>query len=718
MGTGLRSSEGRVACPPYDGDAYTWDTTLTIADDLTVSGSLTVSGDLTFGDAITDALTVSGLLKMGTNSSPLVLTAGTPIFTLYTTCAGESGSTNAEPFYMKSVLTGAGQVGGRAYFLVTSNVASGPWINAIKGDIEFGAAGSSSGLASAICAEMTLPNQTVPSGHYYPLEIEWIGQTSTSTAGTAGSGTGCIYIAATGTVTDFDDHAGLFWLNGVTAGSGHIYSAGGHTIKCYVTSSMTSKYIPLSSAENALTMTGATITAGTLTDGTASMSSGALSSVTNITMSGFFNLGSQGSGVAVVTGNEFAMEVHAKPTTALTAGDTGLSCGIRCRYEVGADQTNQISISAIDARLRPKKDLADGVHSGLNAGIEASESGTVFSGTSSTLRTGLHAYLELDANVSITSGWLTGITIDSSVHDDVSMASCTFVGLRIKKSTGKEIWEHGIYIDGSAATTGITIGAATTAIHLSDDSPLVLGTTTTNAATKITAEFDETTTGVGYIQFGSTSNPMVYNTNPGSTPQPIVDINVTHSAGAGDAVWCRGVYSSFTISGDGDSGSKLNPVYAAINIDEAAVSSAYSMYAYLTHDGTDTISGAAACLNADLYISGGNFTASQTLQTAIFTLRSDQARTVTCASENFNVVLIKNTSALAGVNALLKLVNSGSDNPAAIIHVEGSGDNGFIQFDSGSNCTTDTSELPGNATHKIKCRYDNTTFYLIGVADF
>jgi len=401
---------------------------------------------------------------MGTNASPLVLTAGTPLFTLYSTCAGESGSTNAEPMYVKSVLTGAGQVGGRSYFLVTSDVASGSYINAIKGDIEFGSSGSSSGLASAICAEMTLPNQTVPSGQYYPLEIEWIGGASTNVAGTTGSGTGCIYINATGTTTKFDDYAGLFWLNGVSAGAGHIYSADGRTIKCYVTSSMTSKYIVLSSAENALTMTGGTITAGTITDGAFSTTSGAVTGVTNFTMSGFFDLGSQGSGVALVTGNEFAMEVHAKPTTALTAGDTGLSAGIRCRYEVGATQTNQISIVAVDARLRPKYAMADGAHAGINAGIEADA--VAFGGTATTQRSAGHFYIEMADGASVTTGWLTGITIDSSVHDNVSMANCTFAGLRIKKSSGKEVWEYGIYMGDSDVVTGINIGTCTTAINL------------------------------------------------------------------------------------------------------------------------------------------------------------------------------------------------------------------------------------------------------------
>ena len=43
----------------------------------------------------------------------------------------------------------------------------------------------------------------------------------------------------------------------------------------------------------------------------------------------------------------------------------------------------------------------------------------------------------------------------------------------------------------------------------------------------------------------------------------------------------------------------------------------------------------------------------------------------------------------------------------------------FIDFGSAPGCiVADTSNLPAAATHKIKCRINATTFYLIGVADF
>ena len=70
-------------------------------------------------------------LSLGTNSVPLTLTAGTPIFTLYSTTSNTT-STNAEPFYVKSVVTGIGGYGGRSRFHTYSNVASGTNIMALK----------------------------------------------------------------------------------------------------------------------------------------------------------------------------------------------------------------------------------------------------------------------------------------------------------------------------------------------------------------------------------------------------------------------------------------------------------------------------------------------------------------------------------------------------------------------------------------------------------
>ncbi len=154
-------------------------------------------------------------------------TAGSPIFSMYATNAGTSGSTSAEPFYVKSILTGAAQVGGRCRFHCYSNVSSGGWVNALKSYMEFGSSGKTTGLASSMCVEMLMPNVNMGSGGaYYPLEIEYVaGGTSLVTAGsTTGNQAGFIYMNASGDADgDFDDNGFLLRVMGLTAGSGHLF---------------------------------------------------------------------------------------------------------------------------------------------------------------------------------------------------------------------------------------------------------------------------------------------------------------------------------------------------------------------------------------------------------------------------------------------------------------------------------------------------------------
>jgi hypothetical protein len=184
----------------------------------------------------------------------------------------------------------------------------------------------------------------------------------------------------------------------------------------------------------------------------------------DIQTTGQFRMGIQGTGIPTATATPFGMEIHTETgAVALTAGSTGLTCGIRSRYEVSVDQTNQISFESVDARLRVKADLADGNHCGVNGTIEASESGTVLSGTATTVRSGGFFSLDFSADVSITSGYLCGVTIDSSVNGAVSMASTQFTGLYIKTSGSSELWEYGIYMEAGDVVDGIYLSATTQA---------------------------------------------------------------------------------------------------------------------------------------------------------------------------------------------------------------------------------------------------------------
>jgi len=168
------------------------------------------------------------------------------------------------------------------------------------------------------------------------------------------------------------------------------------------------------------------------------------------------------------------MEVHTEPLTTLTAGDTGLSAGIRSRYHVTVAQPNQISISAVEARLRVKHGLADGAHSAVSGVIEASGTDADFTGTATTQRSAGFFALDFDGDVTLANdGWLTGVTINSSVNGGVSMAAVQFAGLRISTNAGKEVWEQGIVIDDNAAAIGLDIGICSTDIQLGYDATIV-----------------------------------------------------------------------------------------------------------------------------------------------------------------------------------------------------------------------------------------------------
>jgi hypothetical protein len=142
-------------------------------------------------------------------------------------------------------MTGAGGVGGRTLFQLNADAALGSFTNALKANVVYGATGSTSGLGSAFVAELTLSAGTTV-GNYAPLELELNAPASAST----GTRTSFIYASTQGAnVAAVDDNAVFFNLQGVTAGSGHIFQTGttlgsaGATIKVRVGN--TNFFLPL-----------------------------------------------------------------------------------------------------------------------------------------------------------------------------------------------------------------------------------------------------------------------------------------------------------------------------------------------------------------------------------------------------------------------------------------------------------------------------------------
>lgn len=114
-------------------------------------------------------------VSLGDSGAPKVLTyTGTKVINSYNTCASTNASTSYEPYYFKTTMTGAGQVGGRMRVDMETDVALGGWANAFKASVDCKTSGRATGLISAACVEMALPasNVSALSGTYAPLEIE------------------------------------------------------------------------------------------------------------------------------------------------------------------------------------------------------------------------------------------------------------------------------------------------------------------------------------------------------------------------------------------------------------------------------------------------------------------------------------------------------------------------------------------------------------------
>lgn len=174
-------------------------------------------------------------LGLGVSGTPMDLTTSTTqrAINVHTTSASTNAGTSIRPIHMISTMTGAGGVGGRAEFEMTTNVVLGGWCNAIKGYMNFGSSGGVTGLSSAICAEIQYPNNTVAGGCHSILELEAVIPASFVPQA---QGMPAIYFNATTTPATMDTYGTLFRIDGLTKGAGKMFddctaAAASHALK-------------------------------------------------------------------------------------------------------------------------------------------------------------------------------------------------------------------------------------------------------------------------------------------------------------------------------------------------------------------------------------------------------------------------------------------------------------------------------------------------------
>jgi len=247
-----------------------------------------------------------------------------------------------------------------------------------------------------------------------------------------------------------------------------------------------------------------------------------------------FVAGVQGTGVETTTTHPFAVEIHNEANADITAGDTGSSAGIYNRYEIAVAQTSQCNHISVFAKLRPKANMADGVHCGVYGLVEAS--GTIeLSGTATTLTCAAHFALDFGANVTVSAGHVNGICIDSSINAGADLTSATLAAIRVKKSGTSQAWTTGLVIESDAATTGITLSGGSTGITITDVSDYAIDIVPSTAL-------------AGYFRMGQQDTGVSLSTTKPFAVEIHCEANVALEAG--DTGSAAAIYARYAVEYD------------------------------------------------------------------------------------------------------------------------------------------------------------------------
>lgn len=348
-----------------------------------------------------------------------------------------TGGTNILPLYVNATMSGSGGVGRAIEGKLTVSGSLGGWGNAIKGYTDCTSATGTTGLLSAMCAELKLPSATLTTGMYAVLELNWVGQTNTNTQGVLqGVHTSLIYANVGGGVaTDFDSNGYILEIEGMSAGSGNALYNG--TLRIAIDD--TAYYLPMSTAQGTYT------TAYPINVGTSSA---------NVDLAGM---------------TQRLVEIHGDVTATFASGSLGL---LKAKETISgnSDVTGTGAVLPIMGQIQIEGHTSTTLWSSTMvasciSGWMGSDNTSDISQTNGHLLAGWFTVGLGQYYVGSSLAFVAGMLLNSETHASATMNGNNYSAIRIMKNTGKLDW-----------TTALDIQACTYLLRIEDDSAVAKST--------------------------------------------------------------------------------------------------------------------------------------------------------------------------------------------------------------------------------------------------
>ena len=433
-------------------------------------------------------------------------------------------SSDVKPFYVQHTIGAAGATCHRAEFrTINTTYQLGSYVNALKGYFDCGASGTNTGLLSGVCAEVRFPSTASAGGAYYPLEVEMVFQTSSTTDGTHGSNAGFIWLGATqASGNPFDENGYFMCIKGLTAGAGNLLSVDSQTLKINLNpsgSTWTGRYLVLSQAENILKL-------------------GAFSSTT------------AGDGVALdTTTYRRALEIYADDDGTYLH-NTQLA---RLRMLITASTVGEVN--ALQAQLKYVNTTCGGYSGAILASFEGATAINITGGNTSAVyaRVGFGSM-----SPAISNGCtICAVNAQSNMTQSCTGDGTTVAVLASMSSSASQVWDVGFAVQSGACTTGIHIGTCTTGINIVGANTIgfsISGTlaTTTGRAIRSTVSVTNIaiTDGYGINEFDVTTTGSNGATSVAAALSAWMSVNSTVGTGLYAIAQTNGIWENSGSTGD------------------------------------------------------------------------------------------------------------------------------------------------------------------------